>query len=56
MTTLTVIRTTEVEDYVNQLADRLEENYKEYALRLSSNYDSDYSKKRYESIKNGKNN
>ena len=53
MTTLTVIRTTEVEDYVNQLADRLEENYKEYALRLSSNYDSDYSKKRFESIKNG---
>ena len=53
MTTLTVIRTTEVEDYVNQLADRLEEDYKEYDLRLSSNYDSDYSKKRYESIKNG---
>ena len=53
MTTLTVIRTTEVEDYCLQLADRLEENYKEYALRLSSNYDSDYSKKRYESIKNG---
>ena len=53
MTTLKVIQTTEVEDYVNQLADRLEENYKEYALRLSSNYDSDYSKKRYESIKNG---
>ena len=53
MTTLTVIQTTEVEDYVLQLADRLEENYKEYALRLSSNYDSDYSKKRYESIKNG---
>ena len=53
MTTLKVIQTTEVEDYVLQLADRLEENYKEYALRLSSNYDSDYSKKRFESIKNG---
>ena len=53
MSTLTVIRTTEVEDYVLQLADRLEENYKEYSLRLSSNYDSDYSKKRFESIKNG---
>ena len=53
MTTLKVIQTTEVEDYVLQLADRLEENYKEYSLRLSSNYDSDYSKKRYESIKNG---
>ena len=53
MTTLKVIQTTEVEDYVNMLADRLEENYKEYALRLSSNYDSDYSKKRFESIKNG---
>ena len=53
MTTLNVIQTTEVEDYVLQLADRLEAQYKEYALRLSSNYDSDYSKKRYESIKNG---
>jgi len=50
---LVLVKTTEVEDYVNQLADRLEENYKEYALRLSSNYDSDYSKKRFESIKNG---
>ena len=53
MTELVLVKTTEVEDYVNQLADKLEENYKEYALRLSSNYDSDYSKKRYESIKNG---
>ena len=50
---LVLVKTTEVEDYVNMLADRLEENYKEYALRLSSNYDSDYSKKRFESIKNG---
>ena len=50
---LVLVKTTDVEDYVNMLADRLEENYKEYALRLSSNYDSDYSKKRFESIKNG---
>jgi len=53
MTELVLVKTTDVEDYVNMLADRLEEDYKEYALRLSSNYDSDYSKKRYESIKNG---
>ena len=50
---LVIVKTTEVEDYVNMLADKLEQDYKEYALRLSSNYDSDYSKKRYESIKNG---
>ena len=50
---LVLVKTTEVEDYVCMLADKLEQNYKEYALRLSSNYDSDYSKKRYESIKNG---
>ena len=49
---LVLVKTTEVEDYVNILADKLEQDYKEYALRLSSNYDSDYSKKRYESIKN----
>ena len=53
MTTLTVIRTTDVEDYVNQLADRLEAQYKEHHIRMISNYTSDYSKKQLESIKNG---
>ena len=53
MTTLKVIQTTEVEDYVNQLADRLEAQYKEYHIRMISNFTSDYSKKQLESVKNG---
>ena len=53
MTTLNVIKTTEVEDYVNQLADRLEENYKQYHIRMAERCNSDYSKKQLESIKNG---
>ena len=53
MTTLTVIKTTEVEDYVNQLVDRLEAQYKEHHIRMISNFTSDYSKKQLESIKNG---
>ena len=53
MTTLKVIQTTEVEDYVNQLADRLEAQYKEYHIRMISNYTSDYANKQMESIKNG---
>ena len=53
MTTLTVIQTTEVEDYVNMLADRLEAQYKEYHIRMISNFTSDYSKKQLEDVKNG---
>ena len=53
MSTLNVIRTTEVEDYVLQLADRLEAQYKEYTLRSLEKYNSDYSNKQIESIKNG---
>ena len=53
MTTLTVIRTTEVEDYVNMLADRLEAQYKEHHIRMISNFTSDYSKKQLEDVKNG---
>ena len=53
MTTLKVIQTTEVEDYVNMLADRLEEQYKEYHIRMISNFTSDYSKKQLEDVKNG---
>ena len=53
MTTLNVIRTTEVEDYVLQLADRLEAQYKEYHIRMISNFTSDYSKKQLEDVKNG---
>ena len=53
MTTLTVIQTTEVEDYVLQLADRLEAQYKEYHIRMISNYTSEYARQQMESIKNG---
>ena len=50
---LVLVKTTEVEDYVNQLADRLEAQYKEYHIRMISNYTSDYSKKQLEDVKNG---
>ena len=53
MTTLTVIKTTEVEDYVLQLADRLEAQYKEYHLNMMERMSSDYSKKEIESVNNG---
>ena len=53
MTTLNVIQTTEVEDYVLQLADRLEAQYKEYHVRMISTFTSDYANKQMESIKNG---
>ena len=53
MTELVLVKTTQVEDYVNMLADRLEAQYKEYHIRMISNYTSDYSKKQLESIKNG---
>ena len=53
MTTLNVIRTTEVEDYVLQLADRLAAQYKEHHIRMISNFTSDYSKKQLEDVKNG---
>ena len=54
MTELVLVKTDQVYDYCLQLCDILFDRFnKEYALRLSSNYDSDYSKKRYESIKNG---
>ena len=53
MTTLTVIRTTEVEDYVNQLADRLEEQYKEYHVRSLTKFTSEWANKQLEDVKNG---
>ena len=40
MTTLKVIQTTEVEDYVLQLADRLEAQYKEYHVRMITTFTS----------------
>ena len=53
MTTLNVIQTTEVEDYVLQLADRLEAQYKEYHVRSMQQFSSDYANKELESVKNG---
>ena len=50
---LVLVKTTEVEDYVNQLADRLEAQYKEHHIRMISNFTSDYSKKQLEDVKNG---
>ena len=53
MSTLNVIATTEVEDYVLQLADRLEAQYKEYHVRSMHQFTSDYANKQLESVKNG---
>ena len=53
MTTLTVIRTTEVEDYVNQLADRLEAQYKEYHVNSLTKFTSEWANKQLEDVKNG---
>ena len=53
MTTLTVIKTTEVEDYVNMLADRLEAQYKEYHQIALTKYTSEWAKQELENIKNG---
>ena len=53
MTTLTVIRTTEVEDYVNMLADRLEAQYKEYHVKSLTQFTSEWAKQQLEDVKNG---
>ena len=53
MTTLNVIQTTEVHDYVLQLADRLEAQYKEYHVRMITTFTSEYARQQMESIKNG---
>ena len=53
MTTLNVVKTTEVEDYVNQLADRLEEQYKEYTIKSLTQFTSEWANKQLEDVKNG---
>ena len=53
MTELVLVKTTEVEDYVLQLADRLEAQYKEYHVRSMQQFSSDYANKQLESVKNG---
>ena len=53
MSTLNVIQTTEVEDYVLQLADRLEEQYKEYHVRSLTKFTSEWANKQLEDVKNG---
>ena len=53
MTTLKVIQTTEVEDYVNMLADRLEAQYKEYHVKSLTQFTSEWANKQLEDVKNG---
>ena len=53
MSTLTVIQTTEVHDYVLQLADRLEAQYKEYHVKSLTQFTSEWANKELESVKNG---
>ena len=53
MTELVLVKTDQVYDYCLQLADRLEAQYKEYHIRMISNFTSDYSKKQLEDVKNG---
>ena len=53
MTELVLVKTTEVEDYVNMLADRLEAQYKEYHVKSLTQYTSVWAKQELESIKNG---
>ena len=50
---LVLVKTTEVEDYVLQLADRLEAQYKEYHVRSITKFSSDWANKQLESVKNG---
>ena len=53
MTELVLVKTDQVEDYVLQLADRLEEQYKEYHVKSMQQFSSDYANKQLESVKNG---
>mgnify|MGYP003140091376 FL=1 len=53
MTELVLVKTTEVEDYVNMLADRLEAQYKEYHVRSLTKFTSEWANKQLEDVKNG---
>ena len=53
MTELVLVKTDQVYDYVLQLADRLEAQYKEYHVRMISTFTSEYARQQMESIKNG---
>ena len=53
MTELVLVKTDQVEDYVLQLADRLEAQYKEYHVKSMQQFSSDYANKQLESVKNG---
>ena len=50
---LVLVKTTEVEDYVNMLADRLEQDYKEYTIKSLTKFTSEWANNELESIKNG---
>ena len=53
MTELVLVKTDQVYDYVLQLADRLEAQYKEYHVRSMHQFTSEWANKELESIKNG---
>ena len=50
---LVLVKTTEVEDYVNMLADRLEEQYKEHHVKSLTQFTSEWANKQLEDVKNG---
>ena len=53
MTELVLVKTDQVYDYVLQLADRLEAQYKEYHVRSMHQFTSEWANKQLESVKNG---
>ena len=50
---LVLVKTTDVEDYVNMLADRLEEQYKEHHVKSLTQFTSEWANKQLEDVKNG---
>ena len=50
---LVLVKTTEVEDYVNMLADRLEAQYKEHHVKSLTQFTSEWANKQLEDVKNG---
>ena len=53
MTELVLVKTDQVYDYVLQLADRLEAQYKEYHVKSLTQFTSEWANKELESVKNG---
>ena len=53
MTELVLVKTDQVYDYVLQLADRLEAQYKEYHIRSLTKFTSEWANKQLEDVNNG---